>query len=106
MKETGLNKCARSGSCNVFGSKACREKMRRDRLNDNRTFVGVDFFSVFQKVCLQTKDQRVSNIVEFSDAVGELKVEKKRVSLLMAAATFQVATVGSLIDLATTQGTM
>ena len=40
-----------------------------------RTFVGVDFFSVFQEVYLQTKDQRVSNIVKFSDAIGELKVE-------------------------------
>ncbi|XP_068323072.1 transcription factor ILR3-like [Pyrus communis] len=34
MKETGLRKRARTGSCNVSGSKACREKMRRDRLND------------------------------------------------------------------------
>ncbi|XP_021728861.1 probable plastid-lipid-associated protein 12, chloroplastic [Chenopodium quinoa] len=40
-----------------------------------RTFVGVDFFSVFQEVYLQTNDPRVSNIVKFSDAVGELKVE-------------------------------
>uniref|UniRef100_A0A803KLY6 Plastid lipid-associated protein/fibrillin conserved domain-containing protein n=1 Tax=Chenopodium quinoa TaxID=63459 RepID=A0A803KLY6_CHEQI len=42
---------------------------------DPRTFVGVDFFSVFQEVYLQTNDPRVSNIVKFSDAVGELKVE-------------------------------
>ncbi|KAK9936153.1 hypothetical protein M0R45_013012 [Rubus argutus] len=34
MKEIGSNKRVRSGSCNVSGSKACREKMRRDRLND------------------------------------------------------------------------
>lgn len=40
-----------------------------------RTFVGVDFFSVFQEVYLRTSDPRVSNIVKFSDAVGELKVE-------------------------------
>ncbi|ONK57236.1 uncharacterized protein A4U43_C10F18000 [Asparagus officinalis] len=40
-----------------------------------RTFVGVDFFKVFQEVCLRADDQRVSNIVKFSDAVGELKVE-------------------------------
>ncbi|XP_022153755.1 probable plastid-lipid-associated protein 12, chloroplastic [Momordica charantia] len=40
-----------------------------------RTFVGVDFFSVFQEIYLQTNDQRVSNIVKFSDAIGELKVE-------------------------------
>ncbi|KAH9618140.1 hypothetical protein KSS87_008493 [Heliosperma pusillum] len=36
---------------------------------------GVDIFSVFQEVFLQTEDPRVSNIVKFSDAVGELKVE-------------------------------
>lgn len=40
-----------------------------------RTFVGVDLFSVFQEVYLRTDDPRVSNIVKFSDAVGELKVE-------------------------------
>lgn len=40
-----------------------------------RTFVGVDFFQVFQEVYLQTDNQRVSNIVKFSDAIGELKVE-------------------------------
>ncbi|XP_059430074.1 probable plastid-lipid-associated protein 12, chloroplastic [Corylus avellana] len=40
-----------------------------------RTFVGVDFFSVFQEIYLQTNDPRVSNIIKFSDAIGELKVE-------------------------------
>ncbi|KAI4334668.1 hypothetical protein L6164_013386 [Bauhinia variegata] len=40
-----------------------------------RTFVGVDSFNVFQEVYLQTNDPRVSNIVKFSDAIGELKVE-------------------------------
>ncbi|GAV88454.1 PAP_fibrillin domain-containing protein [Cephalotus follicularis] len=40
-----------------------------------RTFVGVDFFSVFQEIYLQTNDPRVSNIVKFSDVIGELKVE-------------------------------
>ncbi|XP_021895688.1 probable plastid-lipid-associated protein 12, chloroplastic [Carica papaya] len=40
-----------------------------------RTFVGVDFFSVFQEVFLRTNDPRVSNIVKFSNTVGELKVE-------------------------------
>lgn len=40
-----------------------------------RTFVGVDFFSVFQEIILRTNDPRVSNIVKFSDAIGELKVE-------------------------------
>ncbi|XP_057423736.1 probable plastid-lipid-associated protein 12, chloroplastic isoform X1 [Lotus japonicus] len=40
-----------------------------------RTFVGVDFFSVFQEISLRTNDPRVGNIVSFSDAIGELKVE-------------------------------
>ncbi|KAJ8512322.1 hypothetical protein OPV22_002756 [Ensete ventricosum] len=40
-----------------------------------RTFVGVDFFKIFQEVYLRTDEPRVSNIVRFSDAVGELKVE-------------------------------
>ncbi|KAG8389086.1 hypothetical protein BUALT_Bualt02G0192600 [Buddleja alternifolia] len=40
-----------------------------------RTFVGVDSFSVFQEVYLRTDDPRVSNIVKFSDVIGELKVE-------------------------------
>ncbi|XVE78796.1 hypothetical protein DITRI_Ditri14bG0006800 [Diplodiscus trichospermus] len=40
-----------------------------------RTFVGVDFFNVFQEVYLRTNDPRVSNIVKFSDWIGELKVE-------------------------------
>ncbi|KAF2286291.1 hypothetical protein GH714_013313 [Hevea brasiliensis] len=40
-----------------------------------RTFVGVDFFSVFQDVYLRTNDPRVSNIVRFSDAIeGEGRV--------------------------------
>lgn len=37
--------------------------------------MGVDFFSVFQEIYLQTNDPRVSNIIKFSDAIGELKVE-------------------------------
>ncbi|XP_058098198.1 probable plastid-lipid-associated protein 12, chloroplastic isoform X3 [Magnolia sinica] len=42
---------------------------------DPRTFVGVDFFKIFQEVYLRTDDPRVSNIVKLSDAIGELKVE-------------------------------
>ncbi|KAH7653609.1 Plastid lipid-associated protein/fibrillin conserved domain-containing protein [Dioscorea alata] len=40
-----------------------------------RTFVGVDIFKIFQEVYLRTDDPRVSNVVIFSDAIGELKVE-------------------------------
>ncbi|PON88180.1 Basic helix-loop-helix transcription factor [Trema orientale] len=34
LKETGSRKRVRPGSCSASGSKACREKMRRDKLND------------------------------------------------------------------------
>ncbi|KAK3188230.1 hypothetical protein Dsin_027791 [Dipteronia sinensis] len=34
LKEIGSRKRVRSGACSASGSKACREKMRRDRLND------------------------------------------------------------------------
>lgn len=41
-----------------------------------RAFVGVDTFSVFQEITLRgTDDPRVCNIVRFSEAIGELKVE-------------------------------
>lgn len=41
-----------------------------------RAFVGVDTFSVFQEIILRgTDDPRVCNIVRFSEAIGELKVE-------------------------------
>jgi len=41
-----------------------------------RTFVGVDAFTVFQEIVLRgTEDPRVSNIVKFSEEIGELKVE-------------------------------
>ncbi|KAK8706087.1 hypothetical protein V6N13_049664 [Hibiscus sabdariffa] len=34
LKESGSKKRVRSESCNVSSTKACREKLRRDRLND------------------------------------------------------------------------
>ncbi|KMZ58029.1 putative plastid-lipid-associated protein 12, chloroplastic [Zostera marina] len=40
-----------------------------------RTFVGVDVFTIFQEIFLDTSYPRVSNIVQFSDKVGNLKVE-------------------------------
>ncbi|OAE35007.1 hypothetical protein AXG93_1864s1350 [Marchantia polymorpha subsp. ruderalis] len=41
-----------------------------------RTFVGVDAFTVFQEIELTgTTDPRVSNIVRASESIGELKVE-------------------------------
>lgn len=61
-------------SAGEFFSTSCDEALFL-LLSMQRTFVGVDFFSVFQEIYLQTNDPRVSNIVVFSDAVGELKVE-------------------------------
>ncbi|CAK9864915.1 unnamed protein product [Sphagnum jensenii] len=41
-----------------------------------RTFVGVDAFTVFQEILLRSTDNsRVANIVKFSEKIGELKVE-------------------------------
>ncbi|KAJ3678665.1 hypothetical protein LUZ60_002468 [Juncus effusus] len=40
-----------------------------------RTFVGVDKFKIFQEVYLRTEDPRVTNVVKFSDSIGELRVE-------------------------------
>lgn len=46
-----------------------------------RTFVGVDSFRIFQEVYLRTDDPRVVNVVKFSEAVGDLKVEVISVSI-------------------------
>ncbi|XP_022735390.1 transcription factor ILR3-like isoform X1 [Durio zibethinus] len=40
LKESGAKKRVRSESCNPSSSKACREKLRRDRLNDKFTELG------------------------------------------------------------------
>ncbi|XP_078148042.1 plastid-lipid associated protein PAP / fibrillin family protein [Carex rostrata] len=40
-----------------------------------RTFVAVDSFKIFQEVYLRTDDPRVTNVVKFSDSIGELRVE-------------------------------
>lgn len=40
-----------------------------------RTFVGVDAFSVFQEVLLQPDEPRVCNVVEFGRNIGYLRVE-------------------------------
>ncbi|KAJ4785436.1 Plastid-lipid associated protein PAP / fibrillin family protein [Rhynchospora pubera] len=40
-----------------------------------RTFVAVDSFKIFQEVYLRTDDPRVTNVVKFSDLIGELRVE-------------------------------
>lgn len=54
----------------------CKKKNNRMSLSLQRTFTGVDVFTVFQDVYLKTtNDPRVSNIVKFSDFIGELKVE-------------------------------
>jgi hypothetical protein len=39
-----------------------------------RTFVGVDAFSVFQEVLLQPDEPRVCNVVEFGRNIGYLRV--------------------------------
>lgn len=63
-----------------------------------RTFVGVDAFSVFQEIQLRgTSDPRVTNIVDFSEKFGQLKVEasasianEKRINFKFDRAAFQL----------------
>jgi hypothetical protein len=43
-----------------------------------RTFVGVDAFSVFQEVTLLEEEARVNNIVDFGSNIGYLKVQASR----------------------------
>lgn len=35
----------------------------------------MDSFKIFQEVYLRTDDPRVTNVVKFSDSIGELRVE-------------------------------
>ncbi len=39
-----------------------------------RSFVGVDAFSVFQEIVVVNNQLRVNNIVKFGSSIGELKV--------------------------------
>lgn len=91
-KESGSRKRVRPGSSNATGSKACREKMRRDRLNDRFTELGalldpgrppkVDKSAILvdaARMVTQLRDEsqklKESN-VSLQEKIDELKAEK------------------------------
>ncbi|KAH9789366.1 putative plastid-lipid-associated protein 12 [Citrus sinensis] len=73
----GIQGRGRSASARQLNDVECAVKVLEglQGVPDPRTFVGVETFSVFQEISLRTNDPRVSNIVKFSEAIGELKVE-------------------------------
>lgn len=91
QKESGSRKRARPGSANAAGSKACREKMRRDKLNDRFMELGalldpgrpkVDKSAILAdavRMVTQLRDEsqklRESN-ESLQEKINELKTEK------------------------------
>ncbi|KAA8519952.1 hypothetical protein F0562_014138 [Nyssa sinensis] len=61
IKESGSRKRLRSGSCGSSDSKACREKMRRDRLNDR--------FQELSSILEPGRPPKMDKTVILSDAV-------------------------------------
>lgn len=61
LKESGSRKRVRSGSCGASGSKACKEKMRRDRLNDK--------FLELSSILEPGRPPKVDKVVILNDAV-------------------------------------
>uniref|UniRef100_A0A5B6ZUJ0 Putative transcription factor ILR3-like n=1 Tax=Davidia involucrata TaxID=16924 RepID=A0A5B6ZUJ0_DAVIN len=61
IKELGSQKRVRSGSCSASDSKACREKMRRDRLNDR--------FQELSSILEPGRPPKMDKAVILSDAV-------------------------------------
>ncbi|GKV19228.1 hypothetical protein SLEP1_g29516 [Rubroshorea leprosula] len=92
LNETGSRKRARSGSCSVSGSKACKEKMRRDRLNDrflelgsildpgrplkvDKAIILVDAVRIVTQLRDEAQKLRDSN-QSLQEKINELKAEK------------------------------
>ncbi|XWS19476.1 hypothetical protein CRYUN_Cryun31cG0019500 [Craigia yunnanensis] len=90
--ETGSRKQVRSGSCGASGSKACREKMRRDKLNDrflelgsildpgrpskvDKAVILVDAVRVVSQLRDEAQKLRESN-ESLQEKINELKAEK------------------------------
>ncbi|KAK1308348.1 Transcription factor ILR3 [Acorus calamus] len=74
-RESGSRKRVRSESCSVSGSKACREKMRRDRLNDR--------FMELGSILEPGKPPKMDKATILNDAIrmaekNELRDEKQR----------------------------
>nr|WKV22683.1 bHLH15 [Bupleurum chinense] len=73
VKECGTRKRVKSGSCNASDSKACREKMRRDRLNDR--------FQELSSILEPGRPPKLDKAVVLSDAVrmvNHLRDEAKK----------------------------
>ncbi|OAY26046.1 transcription factor ILR3 [Manihot esculenta] len=92
LKESGSRKRVRPGSCNTLGSKACREKMRRDRLNDrflelsalldsgrppkvDKSAILADALKVVNQLRDEARKLKDSN-ESLQDKINELKAEK------------------------------
>ncbi|XVE51196.1 hypothetical protein DITRI_Ditri02bG0020200 [Diplodiscus trichospermus] len=90
--ETGSRKRVRSGSCSASSSKACREKMRRDRLNDrflelgsildpgkpakvDKAVILVDAVRMVTELRDEAQKLRESN-ESLQEKINELKAEK------------------------------
>ncbi|KAL8107820.1 transcription factor bHLH115-like [Apium graveolens] len=73
IKEAGSRKRVKSGSCSASDSKACREKMRRDRLNDR--------FQELSSILEPGRPPKMDKCVILSDAVrmvNQLRDEAKK----------------------------
>ncbi|KAJ9136287.1 hypothetical protein P3X46_033379 [Hevea brasiliensis] len=92
LKDSGSRKRVRPRSCNGLGSKACREKMRRDRLNDrfmelgalldpgrppkmDKSVILADALKMLNQLKDEAQKLKDSN-ESLQDKINELKVEK------------------------------
>ncbi|KAE8659749.1 Transcription factor ILR3 [Hibiscus syriacus] len=112
LNETGSRKRMRSGYCSASGSKACREKMRRDKLNDRHFYPGrsskmdkavilVDALRMVTQLRDEAQKLRESNeslqekINELKAEKNELRNEKQRLKTEKDALERQVKALGS-----------
>ncbi|XVF27788.1 hypothetical protein REPUB_Repub14bG0139100 [Reevesia pubescens] len=94
LNETGTRKRVRSGLCSTSGSKACREKIRRDRLNHrflelgsildpgrppkvDKAFILVDAVRMVTQLRDEAQKLRESN-ESLQEKINELKAEKNQ----------------------------
>ncbi|KDP20820.1 hypothetical protein JCGZ_21291 [Jatropha curcas] len=92
IEDNGSRKRVRPGSCNSVGSKACREKMRRDRLNDrfmelgalldpgmppkmDKSVILADAVKMVNQLRDEAQKLKESN-ESLQEKINELKVEK------------------------------
>ncbi|EEF43955.1 transcription factor ILR3 [Ricinus communis] len=92
LRDNGSRKRVRPGSCSGLGSKACREKMRRDKLNDrfmelgalldpgrppkmDKSVILADAMKMVNQLRAEAQKLKESN-ENLQEKVNELKVEK------------------------------